>query len=214
MTFNLRFALAGCLLAGTGIFIHARHTRDVLPARQAFASFPHQIGDWTGEDVPISRDVLDVLGPGDFLSRRYRNSPPDADIDLFMAYFPSQRAGETIHSPRNCLPGSGWLPLESRRSMLSLPGFVPFPANRYIIAKGSDRRLVLYWYRAHNRSLANEYSVKFYLVADSLRFNRSDGSLIRITTPLASDETPDAGQQRLVAFAEYLLPHIDAYVPR
>jgi EpsI family protein len=186
----------------------------VFPSRQAFVSFPHQIGNWTGEDVPVPKDVLEVLGPGDFLSRSYRNNSLLADIDLFMAYFPSQRAGETIHSPRNCLPGSGWLPLESRRSILSLPGFAPFPANRYVIANGADRRLVLYWYRAHNRSLASEYWVKFYLVADSLRFNRSDGSLIRIITPLGSDETADGGQQRLAAFVGHLLPLMDIYVPR
>jgi len=215
MNGNVRFVLTICLLAGTGIFLQARHRQEVIAPRPLFASFPPQVGNWTGTDVPISKDVSDVLGPGDFLSRIYQDTKSaQATIDLFLAYFPSQRVGDTIHSPRNCLPGSGWLPLESRHTILSLPAQAPFPANRYVIAKGLDRRLVLYWYRAHNRSVASEYWAKYYLVADSMRLNRSDGSLIRIITPLRPGESADAGQQRLVAFAEDLAPLIDTYVPR
>jgi len=215
MSLNIRFALTGVLLAGTGIFLQARHTQEFLPSRAAFASFPHRLGNWVGDDVPIAKDVLDVLGPGDFLLRAYQDDDRDAaGIDLFMAYFPSQRAGETIHSPRNCLPGSGWLPVESRRITVSLPGHAPFAANRYVIAKGADRRVVLYWYWAHDRAVASEYWAKFYLVADSMRLHRSDGSLIRLISPLDAGESVDAGERRLLGFAEYLVPLINTYVPR
>ena len=91
----------------------------------------------------------DVLGAGDFLLRVYQDSSRRQPyVDLFLAYFPSQRTGDTIHSPKHCLPGSGWLPVESSRVTLALPGHSPFLANRYVIAKGTDRQLVLYWYLA------------------------------------------------------------------
>ena len=104
--------------------------------------------------------------------------------------------------------------MESKRITLSLPGHAPFPVNRYVIAKGEDRMLVLYWYLAHDRAVASEYWAKFYLVTDAMRLNRSDGSLIRVTTPLRPGESMDAAQQRLVSLAGNLTPLIDRYVPR
>ena len=181
----------------------------------------------------MEKEVLDVLGPGSFLLREYspdtknagtnnedaKNSEDaknenDPVIDLFIAYFPSQRSGDTIHSPKHCLPGAGWLPVDSSRVTLTLPGHDPFPANRYVISRGDARDLVLYWYWAHNRGVASEYWAKFYLVADSIRMNRSDGALVRITTQMFPGETPDAAQQRVLPFAKDIGPLLDNYIPR
>jgi EpsI family protein len=185
-----------------------------LPNREPLQSFPHTIQSWSSIDIPLSKDVRDVLGPGDFLLRNYHDGATNADVDLFIAYFPSQRAGDTIHSPKNCLPGAGWAPVKSDRIALDLPGHGSVPVNRYLIARGEDRRLVLYWYWAHNRAVASEYSAKFYLIADSIRMHRSDGSLIRVTTHLAPEEAIDAAQQRLVSFAGNVVPLVNSYVPR
>ena len=210
---DLRFALAAVVLASAAIFLETRQGFEVLPPRQPLESLPHQLGVWHGSDVAISSEVLDTLGQGDFLSREYSyDASGRSDIDLFMAYFPSQRTGQTIHSPEHCLPGSGWFPLESSRIMLALPGHAPFPANRYLIVKGDDQLLVLYWYWAHDRAVASEYWAKFYLVADAIRLNRTDGALIRITTPVRGEDV-DAAQQRLVSFARELVPFINASVP-
>jgi len=176
---------------------------------------PHRFGSWKGTDMALADDVRGVLGDGDFLSRIYQddtNASPS--VDLFIAYFPSQRFGDTIHSPKNCLPGSGWVPLESGRVELSFSGRAPFLVNRYVVAKGEDRQLVIYWYFAHDRSVASEYWAKYYLLADSVRLNRSDGSLIRFVTPLRSGEAVDSAQQRLVFLAENIMPLINLYVPR
>lgn len=210
-----RLLLAGLLLVATGLLLHARSSNETLPRREPLALLPHQLGVWTGTDVTIPQEILDILGAGDFLLRIYREpAPSQSYVDLFVAYFPSQRSGDSIHSPKNCLPGAGWSPVESTRVTLSLPGQAPFPANRYVIAKGEDRMLVLYWYLAHDRAVASEYWAKFYLVADAMRLNRSDGSLIRVTTPLRRGETIDAAQQRLTSLAGNLTPIIDRYVPR
>jgi len=212
---SARFLVAAALLAVTAIFLHARGRNEVLPMRQPLKTFPQQLGEWSGTDVAISQDVLDVLGQGDFLLRVYQDdSGRSPEVDLFLAYFPSQRAGDTIHSPKNCLPGAGWSPIEAGRISISSPGRAPFPANRYIIAKGVERQLVLYWYWAHDRAVASEYLAKFYLVADSIRMNRSDGSLVRVTTPLRSGESTDAALDRLVAFAGKVVPVLSSFVPR
>ena len=215
MASSLRFVLAAALIASAAIFLQARGRNEIFPPRLPLQSFPTQLSAWTGTDVAIQKDVLEVLGPGDFLLRVYQNpAEKQPFVDLFIAYFPSQRTGDTIHSPKHCLPGSGWLPVESSRVTLSLPGHSPFPANRYVIAKADSRQLVLYWYWAHDRGVASEYWAKFYLVADSMRMNRSDGALMRITTPMYSGETAEAAQQRLLPFASDVAPLLDNYIPR
>ena len=210
-----RFLCASVLIVAAAIFLRAHSRSEVFPPRQPLQSFPQQLGAWTGTDVPMDKDTLQVLGPGDFLLRIYnledRSKPY---LDLFIAYFPSQRAGDTIHSPKNCLPGAGWAPIESDRVELAVPGHSPFPVNRYVIAKGESRQLVLYWYWAHDRGVASEYWAKYYLVADSIALYRSDGSLVRITTPLLSGESIAHAQQRMMPFVADVVPRLQNYIPR
>jgi len=212
---SLRFIVAAVLIASAAIFLQARRSSEVFPPRLTLQQFPHQLGGWTGTDVPLDPDVLDKLGPGDFMVRVYQNfEQPQPYVDLYIAYFPSQRAGDTIHSPKNCLPGAGWTPIESSRITLALPGHPPFPANRYVIQKGDAKQVVLYWYWAHDRGVASEYWAKVYLVTDSIKMNRSDGALVRITTPIQPGESVDGAEQRMLPFAEKVQPLLDSYIPR
>ena len=208
-----RFVLAAMLLASTAIFLHAHNRQEILPPRLPLPSFPAHIGSLTSTDIPIEKDQLEVLGKGEFLHRVYddRQGP---FIDLFIAFYPSQRTGETPHSPQNCLPGSGWAPLENTRMTLQMPGHAPFPVHRYVIAKADSRELVLYWFWAHNRGVASEYWNKFYLVSDSIKMNRSDGSLVRITSPVLPGETIEAAQQRISPFVQGVLPLLNEYIPQ
>ena len=210
---NKRFAAAAVIMLFAAIFLQARQRVEVFPSRAPLGSFPQLLGNWTGTDVPLDSDTLRVLGPGDFLLRSYTDDQ-DAPLDLFIAYFPSQRAGDTIHSPQHCLPGSGWVPIENHAITMAMPSHTPFPVNRYVIRKGDDRRIVLYWFWAHDRGIASEYWAKFYLVADSLRMNRSDGALVRITSPMYQGETADAAEQRLMPFTNSVLPLLNSYIPR
>ena len=208
------FILAALLVFSAATFLQARGRSEVFPPRLLLKQFPAQLGGRSGTDIPIDQDTLEVLGPGDFLHRYYQDGENAAPIDLFIAYFRSQRAGDTIHSPKNCLPGAGWTQIESQRITISVPGHQPFPATRYLIAKGDSRQVVLYWYWAHDRGVASEYWAKFYLVTDSIRMNRSDGSLVRMITPLLAGETPDAAAQRLLGFVDDVVPQLQAYIPR
>jgi EpsI family protein len=210
-----KFVVAVLLLGGVGFVLQARGHNEVLPQRLPLKSFPEQLGVWTGTDLTIDKDVLEVLGQGDFLLRLYRSQadhvPP---VDLFIAYFPSQRAGDTIHSPKHCLPGAGWSPVESSRVTLTLPAHSPFPANRYVISKGDSRQIVLYWYWAHNRGIASEYWAKFYLVKDAMQMNRSDGALVRITSAMYPGESADAAEKRILPFAADVFPLLNSYIPQ
>lgn len=213
---NWRFAVSAILLAATALVLHARNGREIIPHRLPLSSFPRALDGWNGSDVPITQDVLDVLGPGDFLLRDYRDNGGGQmqPVYLFIAYFASQRAGDTIHSPKNCLPGAGWAPVRTDRITVDVAGHAPFQANRYLIAKGDDRQLVLYWYWAHDRAVASEYAAKFYLVADSIRMHRTDGSLVRLSTPLAPGESSESAERDLIAWAGRVVPLLDRYVPK
>ena len=212
---TLRFALAATIIILTAILLQARSRTETIPPHLPLASFPSQLVNWDSNEIVQDKKTLEVLGPGDFLERVYQDPNQKLPyVDLFLAYFPSQRAGETPHSPQHCLPGSGWNPEENVRITLSMPGHAPFPANRYVIAKADQRRLVLYWFWAHNRGVASEYWAKFYLVEDAIRMNRSDGSLVRLVTPMFPGETPDAAQQRILPFTSAVVPLLDNYIPR
>jgi EpsI family protein len=216
MTLSIRrFLPVALLLIATAIFLQARTHNEVFPPRQPLASFPQNVAGLEGTDIEIPSESLQVLGAGDFLLRVYGNEQTnEVPMDLFIAYFASQRAGDTIHSPKNCLPGAGWTPVQSSRIKLSFPSHAAFPVNRYVITKGDSRKLVLYWYWAHDRGVASEYWAKYYLVADSIRMNRSDGALVRLGTLILPGETTDSAQQRLMPFANSVLPLLNNYIPR
>ena len=209
----LRFLVIVALLAGTALFLHSRAQADILPPRKALSSFPLHLGNWQGAVVTIPQWALDILGTGEFVERSFSRSPDEPSVDLFIAYFPSQRTGNTLHSPQNCLPGSGWTPVAFARVELTRLGAGPIKVNRYVLAKGLERMMVLYWYEEHGRAVASEYWAKFYLVADAMRMNRSDGALVRVTTPIATNESLDSAERRGVTFIDSVLPILGRYVP-
>lgn len=211
----LRFALAAALIALTAILLQTRGRTEVIPGRLPLSTFPARLENWDSTLFELDSKTLEVLGPGDFMERIYQDPAGKLPgVDVFIAYFPSQRTGDTIHSPQHCLPGAGWNPEENVRVTLSVPGHLPFPANRYVISKAGARRLVLYWFWAHDRGVASEYWAKFYLVKDAIRMNRSDGSLVRFVTSMFPGETPDIAQQRLLPFVSSVVPILDNYIPR
>jgi len=114
--------------------------------------------------------------------------------------------------PQNRPPAPAGL-RSADRTVLSTPGYPPFAANRYVIANGNSRQLVLYWYWAHDRAVASEYMAKFYLVADSIRMHRSDGAMIRITTAMFPGESASGGEQHILPFAETVIPLLKNYIP-
>jgi EpsI family protein len=210
---NLRFWTAVMLLAGTIILLHSRPNADQNPPSEALSQFPSEIAGRIGSDQQFDQETLDVLGAGDFLSRIYTQGAQTSPISLFIAYFPTQRTGQTIHSPKNCLPGAGWAFDSSQYVNLIDVNGKPHRVGEYIISNGEARQFVIYWYQAHGRSVANEYMAKIYIVADAMRLNRTDAALVRVITPISSSEDIEAARKRAETFTGQLVPLLPRFVP-
>lgn len=210
---QVRFWAVVALLLLVALFLDRRSSAEPVATRLPVADFPASIGGWQSRKVELGPEVIAVLGNGEFLQRVYHRDTADGIIDFFLAYFPSQRTGSTIHSPKNCLPGAGWAPIESGTTELTWPNGRKFQVNQFVIGRGLDRQVALYWYQAHGRAVASEYWAKFYLVADAIRMNRSDGALVRVLTPVQRDETLEQSKVRAREFAHQVLPLLDQHVP-
>jgi EpsI family protein len=164
-------------------------------------SLPHTFAGWDyTEDAPLPPRALKRLESTDHCSRLYAKGA--VQIGLFVAYYAQQRSGESMHSPKHCLPGSGW--------EIWQYGSVDVPlnhssvnVNRYSIHKGDTRAVVLYWYQSHNRILASEYMGKVFLMHDALLNGRTDGAIVRIVLPDRPGAVSDG-----VAFASQLIPAV------
>ena len=202
-------------MLATALVLQAHSRSESFPPRASLSSLPSQIDGWTGTDGVLDQQTLDILGPGEFLMRDYEDaSQPQPWINLYIAYFPTQKTGDTIHSPNHCLPGAGWVPTSREMIQITRPDGTSFPVNRYVVSKSGERQLVLYWFQAHGRAVASEYWAKYYLVSDSVRMNRSDGGLVRLMTPMLGGESPDAAEARIMKLGSQLLPLLDSYIPR
>lgn len=210
---NLRFWTAVLLLAGTALLLHTRSSTDRNPFSEPLTLLPSNIDGWAGSDQQIDQETLDVLGAGDFLSRVYSRDAQTAPIGLFIGYFPTQRTGQSIHSPKHCLPGAGWVFESSNYLNLVDVNGKPHRVGEYIISNGTARQFVIYWYQAHGRSIANEYAAKIYMIADAMRLNRTDGALVRVITPITSNEDESAARKRAEEFTMRLAPLLPRFIP-
>jgi EpsI family protein len=205
-----------CLCVAARVVVQAeRHDR--VPVRTTFDSFPRDIGPWRGTvERPFDPAIVKVLGVNDYLTRAYFD-PDRAGVGLYVGYWESQRQGSAIHSPLNCLPGAGWEPIA--KGTLAVPSpdrdLAPFVVNRYVVQKGLDRQLVLYWFQSHGRVIASEYWSKFYLVTDAVRLHRSDGAIVRVIVPVRGEsaDAEMAAERTALRFIRDLFPHLHPYLP-
>jgi len=212
---SLRFLIPALLMLATAVGLEAHSQNEVSPPRQLLAALPAMIGGWNSTEVPLDDQTLEVLGHGDFLDRDYENaSVAQSEVDLLIAYYPSQKLGDSPHSPEHCLTGAGWIPIQREVVELKSPDGTSFPANRQVVSQGGDRLIVLYWYQAHGRTVTSEYRLKYHLISDSIRMHRSDGALIRLMSPMYKGESAEAAQDRVMQFGNHLLPLLDNYIPR
>jgi EpsI family protein len=210
---NPRFWTVVVLLAAAALLVRARGNTDLVPASEPLSQVPRTIAGWSGSDVEIDRESLDVLGAGDFLSRIYTHDGQSQPIGLFVGYFPTQRTSIAIHSPKNCLPGAGWAFESSRYVNLNDANGRPHRVGEYVITDGEDRQFVIYWYQAHGRSIANEYIARIHMVIDAMRTKRTDGALVRVSTPIGPTERTPQARARAEAFTAQLVPMLPLFIP-
>jgi EpsI family protein len=208
---NPRFWVVAILLAATALLLYKRQSFELIPTSEPLSQVPRQLDSRTAMDVPIDQETLDVLGAGDFMSRLYVGDGPP--VGLFIGYFPSQRTGVTIHSPKHCLPGAGWAFESSQYVDLKDVDGKSHRVGEYIISNGESRQFVIYWYQAHGRSVANEYMAKVYMVADAMRMNRTDGALVRVITQIDAQDGLAGAKARAEQFTAQLAPMLPRFIP-
>lgn len=205
-----RLVVVTCALLLGGALIRAVSVEHVLPPRTALSDIPPELGEWrSGGDQRLDANTVAVLRADDYVARTYGRR--GAIADLFIGYYASQRQGQTIHSPMNCLPGAGWQPLSAQRLPIDVGAATPIDSNRYVIQKGVAKQLVVYWYQSHRRTVSSEYAAKAYLVFDAIRWGRSDAALVRIVTPIGRDEA--AAERSAIDFVRALHPVLGRHLP-
>jgi EpsI family protein len=212
---KIRLALLSLILLATSAFIAYASRPERIPIREPLSQLPMQIGKWKGQDLaPMDSKIQAVLGVDDYIDRVYY-SPESVPVSLYVGYYQSQREGDTIHSPLNCLPGAGWNPVKRGNIAVHFEDGRKIEINRIVIQKGIDRQLVLYWYQSHGRVIASEYWGKFYTVLDAIHTNRTNAAIVRIICPvpgkLAEAEIP--AEKYATNFAKSLFPALQQFLP-
>lgn len=213
MKWSKEFLMSLVLIVVAGLFLRSISHGETVQLRQRFAHFPLQIALWTGKELGFAAEIVQKLKVDDYMMRQYA-AEQGSPIGLYVGYYQSMRQGATYHSPKNCLPGSGWYVVQTGTTPLDVTDDQgqPVEINRYVIQKGLDKQLVLYWYQDRGRMITSEYWAKIYMVLDAMFKNRTDGALVRITVPLTGEGEAEAFG-RAKAFAETIVPVLRTYLP-
>lgn len=210
-----RLLVLSLVFALSAVYVAHATRAEVTPLREPLIRMPQKISSWEGRDGGrFPPNVERVLGADEYLNRIYlRNGEPA--VSLYVGYYQSQREGDTMHSPLNCLPGAGWQPVGFERVDVPVNGPTgSIHVNRYVIQKGVDRQVVLYWYQSHSRVVASEYWSKAFMVYDAMRLNRTDAAMVRVISSVLPAEGSDtAAAARTSEFVRELFPLLDAHLP-
>jgi exosortase D (VPLPA-CTERM-specific) len=209
------FIAASALIVGfLAISIVIPRPAEVIPERNSFVQFPMQFGAWRGQRQSLEPIYTDELKLDDYLLGNYVDST-GVGVNLYISWYDSQRKGESVHSPRSCLPGGGWQMRDFGQR--ELPGIsiegIPLRVNRSLIELGNQRRLVYYWFQQRGRVIDNEFAVKWYLFWDALTRHRTDGAMVRLITPIPSTADEADADRRLTDVASRIAPELPRYVP-
>ena len=195
------------------VALYSSMRSEVVPPGRPLAEFPLTVGAWgMFQEGVIDQDTRDVLKADDLLNREYRKPGESHAASLFVASFQSQRNGKTPHSPKNCLPAAGWTKLVSETYPIDVGLSAPIVVNRYIVAHGDSRSVVIYWYQSRDRIVATEFNAKFWVMVDSMRLNRTDTALVKIVVPVI-DRDEDGATRTAVDFIKSFFPVLRQFLP-
>lgn len=209
-------AIAALLSLTIGAAFVLAPERKVQPViRESFTSFPRDIGPWTGVMQSLTPDVEQVLKASDYVDATYMAAGERGYVNFFSAWYARQTEGSGIHSPEVCLPVGGWEIFSLGEHWVELPGTVygRFPVNRAVIQKGLSKQLVYYWFEERGKRQTNDFVAKFSVVLDSLMMGRSDGALVRFSTPIDEGETEAEAEARLMRLMDLALKRLPRFIP-
>ena len=210
---KLRYILTIVILLIGAALNHYFSRPDISLPRKTLSEFPTVLGGWNAiSDQRMDGGSIRILQVDDYILRNYRNSRGEI-IGLYVGYYKSQREGKGIHSPRQCLPGAGWFPVSATVYQMAVPDHPPetVPVNKFVMGKGLDRQLFLFWYHGRGRIYASEYWNRIYLIWDGLTKKRTDGALVRVNNPVIGN-TEDALKTQS-DFIKLFFPLLKEYIP-
>ena len=187
---------------------------EVVP-RDSFAMFPRQLSEWSGAASLLDADIERVLAATDYMNAAYI-APGEADyVHFFSAFYSNQSKGDGIHSPEVCLPVGGWEIFSLDQHRVDMPETVygSFDVNRAVIQKGMSKQLVYYWFEQRGKRLTNDVLAKGSVILDGITMGRTDGALVRFTTPIGHNEPEAAAEARLLRLMSRALKDLPRYVP-
>lgn len=206
------FAPAGVLAFGAALLLTVQTQRS-LPLQRPLAELPAPVTSVKTQDLPIDTAQLRVAGVTTYLNRVFV-TPDTTTLAVYVGYYDSQSQGKTVHSPKNCLPGAGWEPVEKPSyAQVPVAGGGTVAVNRYQLANGGKQALVYYWYQGRGRVAANEYLVKLDLLRDAAFRRRTDEALVRLVIPVARDEDLAAADALALRTASALISSLDGFLP-
>jgi len=209
-------ASAGLTTAVATAYMATPEREIVRVDREPFGFFPLSLGDWDSTTAPLEPAIEQVLAADDYIQATFQAPGEAAPVGFFSAFYHKQTEGSGIHSPEVCLPVGGWEMFDIQTVTVDLQaqtGWAPFESNRAIIQKGLSQQLVYYWFEQRGKRMTNDFNVKIVTVLDSLKTGRSDGALVRFTTPVADGETLAQADARIKRLMMETLPQLPRFLP-
>ena len=201
------------LISTAAISVNVISGREEIQAkRKSFDLFPLQIDGWVANKGSLKGGIRQFLKLDDYYIGDY-SKQGQVPVNLYMAYYETQRKGASPHSPRVCIPGGGWKIIDSQVKYIQLDKNIKIPVNRIIIQKNEVKQLVYYWFKQRQHHLANEYRVKWMLLKDAVINNRTDGALIRLTTTMTRHDINGKADERVQDLISSLYPELENFIP-
>lgn len=188
------------------------HPKKIRP-NKPLSTFPRLIGEWVGKEERFHQRIYDILGVDDSFMCNYR-TPDGRHVQLYVGFYESQREGDLIHSPKNCMPGAGWEIVQTSLEQMTIPNgnSRKIKMSKLLLRKNDQQQVMLYWFQSRGRLIVSEYMQKIYLVVDSIARHRTDGSFVRLISPV-KDGDEDRTSDVMKSFVGHLFPVLQAYLP-
>lgn len=203
------FVAFTCILITTMSTLTIHHREEVIPPRITFDKYPLQISDWTGRRHEFQNGENDILRLKDYFLADFNHA--NTTVGVYLGYTESQRRGFVPHSPKACIPGGGWEITDTKLYRINIDEKTHFDVTRMVIAKGESKQLIYYWFHQRGRDLSNEFPMKFALLYDAIKLNRTDGAIVRFSTNIY--KTEEQADQVLTEFVRLNYPQFPQYIP-
>jgi exosortase D (VPLPA-CTERM-specific) len=185
-----------------------------VPIHGNLSDFPLTVDAWKGTRNPLDPEAMKVLRLTDYAQIDYTNPTAPVGVNLYVAYLGMQTLGIIIHPPTNCLPGAGWKIVEEKVVSFAPAGRPPFDLVRILVQSGERKQLVYFWYEQQGRRVTSQLKGRFQLMLNSLLYNRTDGALVRVITPIPATEQTEAAEARAQSLLQQAIPHIENALPK